>query len=114
MQRLEELQTLEEAIGLKKDELKQHHEIEVRATSLDELEAQIIAQRKAWDEEQAEKRASSQNSSRCEQGLETRGGGAPVQDGDGAPQAGRCLPRDDRAAGEGQPRQTGTTDQGVE
>lgn len=56
MERLQELQTLEEAIGLKKTELKQLHEIETKAGTLDELEAQIVAQRKAWDEEQAEKK----------------------------------------------------------
>ncbi len=56
MERLQELQTLEEAIGLKKDELKSLHEIEVKATTQDELEAQIVATRKGWDEEQAAKR----------------------------------------------------------
>jgi hypothetical protein len=56
MQRLEELQTLEEAIGLKKDDLKQHHDIAVTAATADELEAAIIAQRKDWDGEQAEKK----------------------------------------------------------
>lgn len=55
MERLQELQNVEEAIKLRKDELKQLHDIEVVATTIDDLEAQIKEQRKAWEEEQSTK-----------------------------------------------------------
>jgi hypothetical protein len=56
MEQVQVLRDVEEAIRLKKEELKQLHSIEVTATSLDDLEAQIAAQRRAWDEEQAAKK----------------------------------------------------------
>ena len=46
---------LDKAIELKKEELKQFHEIEVTATTLDELTTSIEDTRKAWAEEQANK-----------------------------------------------------------
>ena len=54
MERLQVLQNVEESIALKKEELAQLHDIEAKATTLDELEAQIKEQRRAWDEEQAQ------------------------------------------------------------
>lgn len=56
MDRLQELQNIEEAISLKRDELKQLHDIEAKATTLDELEETIAKQRRAWDDEQAAKK----------------------------------------------------------
>lgn len=56
MERLQELQNVEEAIGLRKVELKQLHDIEVGATTLDDLDALIKEQRKSWEEEQAGKK----------------------------------------------------------
>jgi len=56
MERLQELQNIEEAIRLKRDDLKRMHEIEVKATTLDELEADISRTRKEWEEEQARKK----------------------------------------------------------
>jgi len=56
MERLQELQNIEEAIGVKRDELKALHDVEVKATTLDELDEQITKQRRAWDEEQAAKK----------------------------------------------------------
>jgi hypothetical protein len=56
MERLQELQNVEESIKLRKDELKQLHDIEVVATTIDELDAQIRDQRKAWEEEVAGKK----------------------------------------------------------
>jgi len=55
LDRLQELENVENAIRAKKDELKQLHEIEVHATTLDELEARIKEQRRDWEEEQATK-----------------------------------------------------------
>lgn len=56
LDRLQELQNVEDAIRLKKEEMKQLHDIEIHATTLDELEAQIREQRRSWDEEQAGKK----------------------------------------------------------
>src|SRR5436190_3943934 len=56
MERLQELETVDEAIRLKKAEFTQLHGMEAVATSLDDLEAQIKDQRRAWDEEQAAKK----------------------------------------------------------
>jgi len=56
MDRLQELQNIEGAISLKRDDLKQLHDIEVKATTQDELEAQIAETRKKWEEEQAGKK----------------------------------------------------------
>jgi hypothetical protein len=47
------LKDIEEAIQLRKEELKQVHTIEATATTLDELEETIRTQRLAWDAEQA-------------------------------------------------------------
>jgi len=55
LERLQELENVENSIKLKKDELKQLHEIEIQATTLDELEARIKEQRREWEEEQATK-----------------------------------------------------------
>ena len=46
---------LDKAIELKKEELQQFHEIEVTATSLDELQAKVEEVRKSWEEEQVAK-----------------------------------------------------------
>jgi hypothetical protein len=56
MERLQELEQVQEAIQLKQEELQRLHQIEVTATKLDELEAQINEQRRAWEEEQAQKK----------------------------------------------------------
>jgi hypothetical protein len=56
MEQVQVLRDVEEAIRLKQEELKQLHSIETTATTLDDLEAQIAAQRRAWDEEQAAKK----------------------------------------------------------
>src|SRR5262245_66554730 len=56
MERLQQLEHIQEAITLKQEELKQLHDIEVKATTVDELDEQIAKQRRAWDEEQAEKK----------------------------------------------------------
>ena len=52
MERLQELENLEETIRVRTDDLKKLHEIEVKATTLDEMEEQIKEQRRAWEEEQ--------------------------------------------------------------
>jgi colicin import membrane protein len=52
MERLQELENLEETIRVRTDDLKKLHAIEVQATTLDELEEQIKEQRRMWDEEQ--------------------------------------------------------------
>jgi hypothetical protein len=49
------LRSIESAIELKQQSLKQLYAIEREAISLDELQAEIEHQRKAWDEEQREK-----------------------------------------------------------
>lgn len=56
MDRLQELQNIEGAIGLKRDELKTLHDIEAKAATLDELDEQIALQRRKWEEEQAAKK----------------------------------------------------------
>jgi len=53
MERLQELQTVEEAIKLKTLELKQLHDVEVAATTLDDLQTEIAEQRKSLEEETA-------------------------------------------------------------
>lgn len=50
------LRDVEEAIGLKRDELKQLYDIESAAIELDDLQAKIDAQQEAWVEEQARKK----------------------------------------------------------
>ena len=56
MERLQQLQQVEESIRLRTEEFKRLHDIEVTATTLDELEAQIKDQRRSWEEEQAAKK----------------------------------------------------------
>ncbi len=53
VERLQLLRNVEEAIVLKRDELKQLYDLETAEVELDDLQAQIEAQRHAWDEEQA-------------------------------------------------------------
>jgi colicin import membrane protein len=55
LERLQDLENVENSIRLKKEEMKQLHEIEVLATTLDDLEASIKEQRRAWEDEQATK-----------------------------------------------------------
>jgi len=55
VERLQVLRNVEEAIVLKRDELKQLYDIEAAAIELDDLDAQIQTRREAWDEEQAKK-----------------------------------------------------------
>lgn len=55
-EQLQTLRKIEEAIDLKNDELKSLYDIEAKAVDLDELTAQIEAQRKAWEEEQTRKK----------------------------------------------------------
>jgi colicin import membrane protein len=56
MERLQQLEQIQEAIALKQEELNTLHQIEGKAGQLDELDEQITKQRRAWDEEQAEKK----------------------------------------------------------
>ena len=55
VEELETLRNIEEAITLKREELKQLYDIESAAVDLDELYAKIDSQREAWEEEQARK-----------------------------------------------------------
>jgi hypothetical protein len=55
VEELETLRNVEEAITLKREELKQLYDIESAAVDLDELYAKIDSQREAWEEEQARK-----------------------------------------------------------
>lgn len=55
VEQLQVLGNVEEAIALKREELKQLYNIESAAVSLDDLDAKIEAQREAWMEEQARK-----------------------------------------------------------
>jgi colicin import membrane protein len=55
VEQLQVLGNVEEAIALKREELKQLYNIESAAVSLDDLDAKIQAQREAWMEEQARK-----------------------------------------------------------
>src|SRR5438445_5066890 len=55
VEQLQVLRNVEEAIALKRDELKQLYDIEAAAIDLDELLAKIQAQREAWDQEQTRK-----------------------------------------------------------
>jgi colicin import membrane protein len=55
LDRLQDLENVENSIRLKKEVLKQLHDIEYQATTLDELEANIKDQRRTWEEEQATK-----------------------------------------------------------
>jgi hypothetical protein len=55
VEELETLRNVEQAIGLKREELKQLYDIESAAVDLDELYAKIDSQREAWEEEQARK-----------------------------------------------------------
>jgi hypothetical protein len=55
VEQLQVLRNVEEAIALKRDELKQLYDIESAALNLDDLEAQTQARREAWEEEQARK-----------------------------------------------------------
>lgn len=56
MERLQQLEQIQEAIGVRQEELKTLHDIEVKATTIDELDEQIAKQRRTWEEEQAEKK----------------------------------------------------------
>jgi len=53
MERLQQLQDIEENIRIQHGELKRLHDIAVSATTLDDLEAQIAERRKSNEEEQA-------------------------------------------------------------
>jgi hypothetical protein len=53
VEELETLRTVEEAIALKRDELKQLYDLESAAVDLDELYARIEHERQSWQEEQA-------------------------------------------------------------
>jgi hypothetical protein len=55
VEQLQVLGNVEEAISLKREELKQLYNIESAAVSLDDLDAKIEAQRELWMEEQARK-----------------------------------------------------------
>lgn len=55
VEQLQVLGNVEEAIALKREELKQLYNIESAAVSLDDMEAKIEAQREAWKEEQERK-----------------------------------------------------------
>jgi hypothetical protein len=55
VEQLQVLRNVEQAIQLKRDELKQLYDIESAAIELDDLEAQIEGRREAWREEQAKK-----------------------------------------------------------
>jgi colicin import membrane protein len=56
MERLQQLEQIQEAIGVRQEELQNLHDIEVKATTIDELDEQIARQRRSWEEEQAEKK----------------------------------------------------------
>lgn len=56
LDRLQELQNVEDAIRLKKEEMKQLHDIEIHATTLDELAGRDPRACRSWDEEQAGKK----------------------------------------------------------
>jgi len=53
MDRLQQLQDIEENIRIRQDDLLRLHDIEVKATTLDELEADITERKKANEEDQA-------------------------------------------------------------
>ncbi len=55
VEQLQLLRNVEDAIALKREELKQLYDIEAAEIELDDLKAEIDAQREAWDEEQARK-----------------------------------------------------------
>jgi colicin import membrane protein len=55
VEQLQVLGNVEEAIALKREELKQLYDIESAAVSLDDLDAKIQAQRESWMDEQARK-----------------------------------------------------------
>jgi colicin import membrane protein len=55
MDQLQILENVEISIRLKREELKQLHDIEATASTLDQLEEQIAKQRREWDEERAAK-----------------------------------------------------------
>jgi colicin import membrane protein len=55
VEQLQLLGNVEEAIALKREELKQLYNIEAAAVSLDDLDAKIEAQRESWKDEQARK-----------------------------------------------------------
>jgi hypothetical protein len=55
VEQLQVLRNVEQAITLKREELKQLYDIESAAIELDDLEAQIEDRREAWREEQAKK-----------------------------------------------------------
>jgi hypothetical protein len=52
-EQLQVLRKVEDAIRLRREELKELHQVEVQAGTLDELTAQIEVQRKSWEEEKA-------------------------------------------------------------
>src|SRR5262249_37555354 len=55
VEQLNVLRGVEDAIKLKREELKQLHKIQATASTMDELEEQIANQRKTWDEEKSAK-----------------------------------------------------------
>jgi hypothetical protein len=55
VEQLQVLRDVEDAIKLKREEMKQLYDIEAGAIELDEMDAKIEAQREAWEEEQARK-----------------------------------------------------------
>lgn len=55
VERIQQLKTVEEAIQLKQEELKQLYNIEAKEIELDDLQAEITRQRETWEEEQARK-----------------------------------------------------------
>jgi colicin import membrane protein len=73
VEQLQVLGNVEEAIALKREELKQLYDIESAAVSLDDLDAKIQAQREAWMDEQARKQRefAEQQSERNKQWMRT-------------------------------------------
>jgi hypothetical protein len=55
VERLQLLENIEKAIGLKKEDLRRLYEIEAAERDLDELKAEIDRQRETWEEEQERK-----------------------------------------------------------
>ena len=54
--KVQQIETFDTAIAVKSEELKALHEIEVSASTLDDLQAEIDAAHAAWDQEQEERR----------------------------------------------------------
>lgn len=55
-EQLQVLEKVEEAIVLKRESLRQLHDIDAKAMELDELNSQIAATRQSWEDEQAQKK----------------------------------------------------------